>query len=132
MTFPQPQGRRFLIRLKNKTPGRTRSSVSWRVLGMSHLLRLLDELVREMCCVGVEGASSDTDVVCCRGEGGGGGRGQLRSVSLASMCPVPPWLVVHASYDRAKLRYGGFWNWGIEKLPSVSLTSIIKVVEEGG
>lgn len=75
MTFPQPQGRRFLIRLKKQDPGRTRSSVSWRVLGMSHLLRLLDELVREMCCVGVEGASSDTHVVGCRGEGGGRGEG---------------------------------------------------------
>lgn len=62
---------------------------------------------------------------------GEGGRGQLRSVSLASMCPVPPWLVVRASYDRAKVRYGGFWDRGIEKLPQVSLTSIIKVVEEG-
>lgn len=73
---------------------------------MSHLLRLLDELVREMRCVDVEGASSDTEVV------GGGAAKQLRSVSLASMRPVLLWLIVRAAETWCRLRTAGLLELG--------------------
>lgn len=81
----------------------------------------------EMCCVVVEGASSDSHVGVPAARqpekrvGERRGAEELRSVNLVSMCLVLPWLVVCVAESRSRFCTAGVW---IEKSPQISVASI--------